>query len=240
MKKIHLLFTIAFIFSLSAQAQIEITRPIEQLGFNEHTIVTNVQGKKYTYEDWSKLMATGKYKLNPVKHDSDSTAFILTERDEAAENKVMAKAPKPEETKFFKNGNSFTFFDMKEVNGTMIRSADLKGKVVVLNFWFIACPPCRYEMPELNRIAEAYQNRKDVVFIGISLDKTDNIERFLKVSPFKYHIVGDSMPLFAYYGVDQCPASLVVDKDGIIRFNSQGYGEGAVPYWIRKTIDEIK
>jgi peroxiredoxin len=240
MKKILLLLPIVFIFIVSAEAQIEITRPIEQLGFNENTIVTNTQGKKYTHQDWSKLVATGKYKLNPVKHDSDSTAFILTERDEVAENQLMAKAPKPEKTKFFKNGNSFAFFNMKEVNGTMIRSADLKGKIVVLNFWFIACPPCRYEMPELSRIAEAYQNRKDVVFIGISLDKTDNVERFLKVSPFKYHIVADSMPLFTYYGVDQCPASLVVDKGGIIRFNSQGYGEGAVPYWIRKTIDEIK
>ncbi|NHA06580.1 TlpA family protein disulfide reductase [Mucilaginibacter sp. HC2] len=239
MNKILLSFVIAFSFALSVQAQIEITRPIEQLGFNKTTIVTNARGKKLTYQDWSKLMSTGKYKLSPVQHDSDSTAFILTERDETAENKVMAKAPKPEETKFFKNGNSFTFFDMKEVNGTILRQADLKGKIVVLNFWFIACPPCRYEMPELNRLTEAYQGRKDVVFIGISLDKTDNIERFLKVSPFKYHIVGDSMPLFAYYGVDQCPASLVVDKDGTIRFNSQGYGEGAVPYWIRKTIDEI-
>jgi peroxiredoxin len=95
-------------------------------------------------------------------------------------------------------------------------------------------------MPELNRLVDAYQDNKDIVFIAISLDKTEQVERFLKVSPFKYHVVSDSMPLFSYYGVDECPVSLVIDRDGVIRFNSQGYGDGTVPDWIRKTISDIK
>ena len=95
-------------------------------------------------------------------------------------------------------------------------------------------------MPELNRLVKAYQNNKDVIFIAISLDKKKDVERFLKVSPFNYHIVSDSIKLFYHYGVSQCPASLVVDRKGIIRFNSLGYGEGSVPFWIKKTIEEIK
>lgn len=242
MKNYYILFAITLlVFSISsAYGQIEITRPIEQYGFNQKTVVTNAKGEKYTYAKWRELMATGYYMLKPVQHDSDSSAFILTKRDPLADGILPANAIKPPETRFFKTGNTFSFFNMRDVNGNVITAAELKGKIVVLNFWFIACPPCRYEMPELNRLVDAYQDNKDIVFIAISLDKTEQVERFLKVSPFKYHVVSDSMPLFSYYGVDECPVSLVIDRDGVIRFNSQGYGDGTVPSWIRKTISDIK
>lgn len=236
-----LFFVVLLTLGISkAQAQIEITKPIEEYGFNEKTVVTNAKGEKYTYAKWHEMVATGNYMLKPVQHDSDSTAFVLTKRDGVTDGRMTANASKPPETKFFKTGSTFSFFTMKDIGGKVIAPADLKGKIVVLNFWFIACPPCRYEMPELNHLVDEYQDNKDVVFIAISLDKTEQVERFLKVSPFKYHVIGDSMPLFAYYGVDECPVSLVVDKEGIIRFNSQGYGDGTVPNWIRKIISDIK
>ncbi|AYL99251.1 TlpA family protein disulfide reductase [Mucilaginibacter celer] len=224
---------------LNVCAQIEITKPIEQYGFNEKTVVTNAKGEKYPYVKWHALVATGNYMLKPVQHDSDSTAFVLTKRDNNGMEPLPGNAVKPPETRFFKTGNTFSFFGMKDVDGNEIKPADLKGKIVVLNFWFIACPPCRYEMPELNRLVDFYKDNKDVVFIAISLDKTSDVKRFLKVSPFKYHVIADSMPLFAYYGVDECPVSLVVNKEGIIRFHSQGYADGTVPSWIKKTISEI-
>lgn len=239
--KFHLLLLLGAVFlGINSYAQIEITKPIEQLGFNKSTVVTNAKGVKYTYAYWSKLIATGNYKLQPVEHDSDSSAFVLVKRNEETESKTFSKLPKPDETKFFKTGDQFHFTDLKDMNGIAIKANDLKGKVVVLNFWFIACPPCRYEMPELNRVVKTYKDDKDVIFIAITLDNKENVARFLKVSPFNYHVVSDSMPLFSFYKVDECPASLVVDKEGIIRFNSQGYGNGSVPYWIRKTIEEAK
>lgn len=152
----------------------------------------------------------------------------------------MAGYGKPDETTFFKNGSPFLFTDMKEITGAIIPAKSLKGKIVVLNFWFIACPPCRYEMPEFNRLVTSFKGNKDVIFIAISVDKTTDIEKFLKVSPFNFHIIGESKQLFESHGVNQCPATLVIDKEGIIRFNSQGYGNGAVPYWIRQTIKEIE
>jgi thiol-disulfide isomerase/thioredoxin len=238
MKK-HFLVLIGFFITANCWAQIEITKPIEEYSFNKTTVVYDEAGHKSTYAKWSKLLAEGNYSLKPIHHDSDSTGFILTKRDEAAEDKYSATLPKPVETKFFKTGDKFRFRKYTDVNGVTLTPEDLKGKIVVMNFWFIACPPCRYEMPELNRLVAAYKDNKDVVFIAISLDKKSDVDRFLKVSPFKYHIVS-SMPLFYSYGVDECPASVVVGKDGIIKFNSQGYGEGNVPYWIKKTIQESK
>lgn len=238
MKK-HLLILIGFFITVSCYAQIEITKPIEEYSFNKTTVVYDEAGHKSTYAKWSKLLAGGNYRLKPIQHDSAATAFVLLKRNDTEEDKYSATLPKPVETKFFKTGDAFKFRKYTDVNGVSLGPEDLKGKIVVLNFWFIACPPCRYEMPELNRLVTAYKNNKDVVFIAITLDKESDVNRFLKVSPFKYHIVS-SMPLFYYYGVDECPASVVVGKDGVIKFNSQGYAEGNVPYWIKKTIEEAK
>lgn len=240
MKKIILLISLVFSVILYSKAQTKITRPIEKLGFNENTVVVNEQGRKFTYREWKDLLASGKYKLHPIDHDSDTTEFLLVKIDPAAEDKKMAGYGKPDETTFFKNGSPFLFTDMKEITGAIIPAKSLKGKIVVLNFWFIACPPCRYEMPEFNRLVTSFKGNKDVIFIAISVDKTTDIEKFLKVSPFNFHIIGESKQLFESHGVNQCPATLVIDKEGIIRFNSQGYGNGAVPYWIRQTIKEIE
>jgi thiol-disulfide isomerase/thioredoxin len=239
MKQTLLIAALLFTSYLS-KAQIEITKPIEEFAANKNTVVTNEKGVKFSYAGWSKLMATGNYKLNPLIHDSDSTSFILVRRNEKAEDAKFAKLPKPVETKFFKTGSVFRFKDMIDMNGEQITAESLKGKIVVLNFWFIACPPCRYEMPELNTLVENYKNNKDVIFIAISLDKLADVKKFLTIIPFKYHVVGQSMSLFYLYGVDECPASLVIDKTGIIKFHSQGYGDGATPYWIKKTIAEIQ
>jgi thiol-disulfide isomerase/thioredoxin len=237
----QLLLCIALLFTAhTLQAQIEITKPIEEFAANKNTIVTNDKGIRYNYDVWYKLMATGSYKLTPLVHDSDSTSFVLVKRDDKADDERFAKMHKPAETKYFETGSKFMFKNMTDMNGEKITAESLKGKIVVLNFWFIACPPCRYEMPELNTLVEKYKNDKDVIFIAISLDKLADVKKFLTVIPFKYHVISQSMSLFYSYGVNECPASLVVDKKGIIKFHSQGYGDGATPYWIKKTISEIE
>ncbi|MEO7213775.1 TlpA disulfide reductase family protein [Mucilaginibacter sp.] len=238
-KKLLLLTSLTLILHFGALSQIEITKPIEEYSFNKNTVVTNAGGVPYKYAEWHSLFATGKYKLKPVHEESDSTAFILTLRNEKTEHKDFA-ALTPTPASFFKKGNSFLLLTMEDANGNKIAAEDLKGKIVVVNFWFIACPPCRYEMPELNRIVDSYKNSSDIVFLAITFDKKEDVKRFLKVSPFKYKVIPESMPLFSYYGVDSCPASIVVDKTGVIVFNSLGYNEGSVPFWIDKTIKQLK
>jgi len=226
-----------FLFAVGSVYAQDFNRPVESFSLNNNTIVSNEKGKQYTYAAWHKLWLTGNYRLKPVNHESDSTAFILVKRDDAAENKKYAALPKPEESKFFKTGDQFRFRTFTDINGNIYKPADLAGKVVVVNFWFIACPICRYEMPELNRVVKNYEKNRDVVFIAITFDKKEAIERFLKIMPFDYHLIGDSLPLYSYYGVQECPVSLVVDKTGVIKFNCQGDGDGSAPYWITQNIE---
>ncbi len=108
-------------------------------------------------------------------------------------------------------------FDVKTIDGKALTLSDLKGKVVVLNFWFIGCAPCRVEMPGLNKLVEEF-NAGDVVFIGFALDKADALEKFLKEVPFKYQIVAESSAVASQYGASAFPTHVLINKQGQIEF----------------------
>src|SRR5262249_39556362 len=68
-------------------------------------------------------------------------------------------------------------FDVVSLDGKHWSLAELKGKTVALNFWFVGCLPCREEIPVLNQLVEQY---KDVEFLGFALDDSDQLRDFLK------------------------------------------------------------
>ena len=53
-----------------------------------------------------------------------------------------------------------------------------------MNFWFINCPPCRAEIPELNKLVDSFKTNDKVVFIAVALDDKQSLETFLEQSPF--------------------------------------------------------
>ena len=68
--------------------------------------------------------------------------------------------PKPNESKYFTTGKSFGKFKTTDMNGNKINTQDLKGKTIVMNFWFINCPPCRTEIPHLNKLVDKYKMQR--------------------------------------------------------------------------------
>jgi len=112
-------------------------------------------------------------------------------------------------------------FGLYDLNGKLCDLAHLKGKVVVLNFWFVACKPCVNEMPALNAIKKKFSPEK-VSFLALSLDKKAAIDAFLKEHTFDYTILPDAGPVADKYGLFAYPASMVIDAQGIIRFVQVG------------------
>src|SRR5262249_48882542 len=98
--------------------------------------------------------------------------------------------------------------------------AALRGSIVVVNFWFIACPPCRVENPKLNEVVKELGDR--VAFVGFADDAEDKLEEYLKKSPFAYQIVADSKSIALTFGVHGYPTHLVIDRAGNIVWEATG------------------
>lgn len=114
-------------------------------------------------------------------------------------------------------------FEVKDLKGNTYKLEDLKGKVVVLNFWFVECKPCVSEIPELNELVIEFQ-KEGVVFMALGLNKAEQMKKFLKKTPFNYQVVPDAMEVATQFGVDGFPTSVVIDQEGVIRYISLGVG----------------
>ena len=157
----------------------------------------------------------------------------------STDDQRYSRMPRPAESPFFMKGQELQSFSASDINGQKIKLNDLAGKVVVLNFWFIGCPPCRMEIPELNKIASKYANDPDVVFVAIGLDDKSDIRQFVKNNPFGYHLVDDGKDYARLYKINLFPTNVVLDKAGKVMFHSSGYAMNT-PYWINKTIAEAR
>ncbi|MEZ2336752.1 TlpA family protein disulfide reductase [Mucilaginibacter sp. RCC_168] len=201
---------------------------------NEISLVTDSSGKALPYENWKKLLMTGEYLIKQIQVGTDSLYYVLNKlsKEEIAES--IANMPQPDQGPYFTNGEPIKPFAIKGINKFKFLPEDWAGKIVVINFWFINCLPCRVEIPELNNIVTKYLSDKEVVFIAICLDPQNDVEKFIKDTPFTYQQVVDGKSYADSFGIQQFPVNVIIDKQGIVRYNTIGYG----PHWV-KFIDKV-
>jgi len=104
---------------------------------------------------------------------------------------------------------------LQMIDGSVKSFSDYKGKLLVINFWYINCGPCIIEMPYLNDLVNKYQN-EDVQFLALSFDTVLDIKSFLQKTNFIYEHGSISRSLM-YDFTPVSPGHFIVDKDGIIR-----------------------
>ncbi len=118
-------------------------------------------------------------------------------------------------------------FTLKSRDGKNVRLSDLRGQVVLLNFWASWCGPCRQEMPILDAIHNKY---KDLGFsvLGVNLDaKSKKAINYLKDTPVSFPVLYDPKgDVSSQYGVQAMPSTVIIDKDGNVRFLHEGYKSG--------------
>ncbi|SMC62329.1 TlpA family protein disulfide reductase [Pedobacter nyackensis] len=123
-----------------------------------------------------------------------------------------------------------------DINGNKFNMAEAKGKVVVLNFWYVECMPCREEMPLLNKLVDAYKG-KDVEFIGVATNNRESLIKFLKTKEFKYRIISNGLSIANTWEVGAFPTNIVIDKKGKIILVETGY-VGDIDAKIKAKIEE--
>jgi peroxiredoxin len=106
-------------------------------------------------------------------------------------------------------------FAVRTPRGRTFRLSEQRGKIVFINFWATWCPPCREEMPALERLYERTKHT-GVEMLAISVDADPaSITPFLGEQPFTFTIGLDpKMSVANTYGVRGLPASFIVDREG--------------------------
>jgi cytochrome c biogenesis protein CcmG/thiol:disulfide interchange protein DsbE len=115
-------------------------------------------------------------------------------------------------------------FVLRDLQGKDIKLADYKGKVLILNFWATWCPPCRAEIPDF---VEAYAANKDkgLEILGLSVDRmtADKLLPFVNRAKINYPVVlADAKIVQDYEPGDYIPATIIIDKKGILRHRHVG------------------
>jgi peroxiredoxin len=103
-------------------------------------------------------------------------------------------------------------FTATTLSGKKISIDELKGKVVVLNFWFTHCKPCVGEFASLNKLVDAFKD-KDVVFISFALDSANVLDTFLVRHPLKYEVVPSAKRFTELFKIWPYPTNFVLDKN---------------------------
>ncbi|HET7814819.1 MAG TPA: TlpA disulfide reductase family protein [Candidatus Baltobacteraceae bacterium] len=124
-------------------------------------------------------------------------------------------------------GRPAASFTVPDVNGHKSDLNAYRGRIVVLNLWASWCPPCRAEMPDLQRLYGAYRDR-GVVVIGV--DQGESAERaasFAQALSIRYPIwVDDDQQYGRVYAALGLPTTFVIDRNGVV---SQGF-DGPLSY----------
>lgn len=129
------------------------------------------------------------------------------------------------------------YFKFKDLRGKQYSLSELKGKVVVLNFWFTNCGGCITEMPDLNILLKKYTG-KNVVLLAITFDDSKKVKAFLKKHEFKFTIIPEARQTCNDYKIYGYPTSMVIDNHGIIRFINCSV-DGDIKKLLQQAIDPL-
>ena len=117
-------------------------------------------------------------------------------------------------------GNLAPDFELTTLDGRKVKLSDYRGKKVILNFWATWCPPCRAEIPDMDKFYSSYKD-KDIVILGVNLTKAEqdqtSVKSFIKEYGVTYPIPLDKESLAAeMYQVSAIPTSYIIDPQGTI------------------------
>lgn len=106
-------------------------------------------------------------------------------------------------------------FSTKDIHGNAFKLSELKGKVVVLNFWATWCGPCRAELPALSDFYSRYKGQ-GVEVVGVSDEEPDTVRPFAQEHKMNYVLVKGSDQVATEYGIIGYPTTFIISRDGKI------------------------
>lgn len=116
-------------------------------------------------------------------------------------------------------------FTLTTVGGHEVRLSELRGKVVLVDFWATWCPPCQALMPELQGLAETYAEHLEVVAVSVDGDPAAVVPPYARQHGFTIMLTADERGQAvarAWGGTKGIPCTYLVDREGVVRFHWLG------------------
>ena len=183
------------------------------------TVFTDVDGSVLSREAYMNKLKSNLF----VEGDAQITNSVITSlslRPAPAADSVRTQAVSPARA-YQTHAPAFALTD---INGKAYSLSDLRGKVVVLNFWFIGCATCYQEMPALKQLVADYQANPDVVFISLAREKADRLRRYVaSKGDFGFAVVPLPPSLAQEFGITGYPTTAVLGRDGRYAYDKEGY-----------------
>ena len=120
-------------------------------------------------------------------------------------------------------------FALNDLDGKKIDITDLKGKVVIVDFWATWCGPCKASFPGMQKMVNKYKDDPNVKFVFIDTwengdDKKKNASDFISSNKYSFHVLLDNdNKVVEQFKVEGIPTKFVIDKAGIVRFKAVGF-----------------
>jgi cytochrome c biogenesis protein CcmG/thiol:disulfide interchange protein DsbE len=132
------------------------------------------------------------------------------------EESLKGKAPGEENKKLLEEATKkLSELNLLTLDGKEVKLSDYKGKVVLINFWASWCPPCKEEMPILEKVYQKY-NDKNFVILAVNMDTSEGAMReFLEKNRYSFPIV--RIKGEAGLNLPGLPTSYLVDKEGSVK-----------------------
>lgn len=118
-------------------------------------------------------------------------------------------------------------FTLASNQGKNMRLAEMRGEVVMINFWASWCGPCRQEMPILEELYSRY-SRAGFTILGVNVEPDPaDADKILKDIPVSFPVLYDTeSKVSQLYSVEAMPSTILVDRDGNLRYLHRGYKPG--------------
>jgi peroxiredoxin len=146
-----------------------------------------------------------------------------------AQNEAESMRKAMEEASIIKTGDQAPDFSVEMLDGRFLKLSDLKGKVVLLNFWATWCGPCMMEFKEIpDKILKRFEGKSDFVFIPVSREETRETVRNkmdqLKRDGIDFPVGMDpDKAIYSLYAKSYIPRNYLIDRNGKVVHASTGY-----------------
>ncbi|MEK6266782.1 MAG: TlpA family protein disulfide reductase [Clostridium sp.] len=143
--------------------------------------------------------------------------LIIAKEEESKENTITPGVASSTNKNATSDKKPALDFELKDLNGKEVSLSDFKGKKVFLNFWASWCPPCKAEMPDIERL---YSETKDtdLVILAVNVGESKNTAKsFIDNNKYNFTVLLDSdQNLANQYNIKGFPTSFFIDKEGNI------------------------